>query len=926
MHYDRLEGAFRQSTRLTPFPESHLMNAPEKTEKILVIDDDPSITGYLAEKLGRLYRVIQVNESDKAIAVAQSERPDLVLCDVAMPGADGYEICRRLKAVESIANTPFIFLTSSRAEAENEEKGFASGAVDYLDKILDRDILEARVNTQIVLRRAQIALRDQNALLEAKVAERTAELEQSRTALREAMHNLRTTKVTAGVYWVQIPEAGLYILCGCPADVVKHLMLRGYIAEERIGGVECETGPNVILLSDVLVQKGRFSNLAEFPVLQMLYRQGMILPGHPNNTGRRPMLVGSESQVRAQLEYIYRGNYGLVSEEEMREAGLDAGEAARQMALKLRFAFGAIRPTEDLLDYRVIGDEAVDIGKGVKVSRLALNRYSFTYNERSVEVDLNLRADEAYETPYAPGHHQIEPQYFGVIHCGEGDGWDLRRQSMASIVMFQGRYYLVDAGPSIIYTLQALGIDVSEIEGIFHTHAHDDHFGGLPTLMASGHRIKYFATPLVRHSVTKKLAALMSMNERLFREIFDVRDLVVDHWNDCDGMEVMPVYSPHPVENNLFVFRVRDDENYKSYAHWADIVSIEVLRKLVAASPAREVLPADFVETVHARYLTPVSLKKIDGGGGVIHGEPVDFRDDTSEKIVLAHRATSFSPEELEIGSQASFGVVDVLIPSSQDYLRQNAFRHLGQIFPDASLDEMNSLVRSPVVAYGGGSLIVRHGAVIRHVYLLLGGGVERSDGHGPVQTLPAGSLIGVGTLFNEDIDAIWRATSPVRLLRISVETFRAFLLNGGWYAALRTDRAETAFLRGTQLFCDHLTVADLGRIARESRLLAIKANAIADNGAQSLRLVQSGELQLLDSKGKTLEIVGPGGFVGEAFCIGENPPPWHGIATVKSELMEIPAEEIRRHPVLLWKVLESYQRRLRAIEIRQAIASAPAS
>jgi hypothetical protein len=65
---------------------------------------------------------------------------------------------------------------------------------------------------------------------------------------------------------------------------------------------------------------------------------------------------------------------------------------------------------------------------------------------------------------------------------------------------------------------------------------------------------------------------------------------------------------------------------------------------------------------------------------------------------------------------------------------------------------------------------------------------------------------------------------------------------------------------------------------------------------------------------------------VGEAFCIGENPPPWHSIASLKSELMAIPAAEIRRHPTLPWKVLESYQRRLRTIEIRQALASTPAS
>ena len=74
--------------------------------------------------------------------------------------------------------------------------------------------------------------------------------------------------------------------------------------------------------------------------------------------------------------------------------------------------------------------------------------------------------------------------------------------------------------------------------------------------------------------------------------------------------------------------------------------------------------------------------------------------------------------------------------------------------------------------------------------------------------------------------------------------------------------------------FFFHLNVAELGPIARESRLLALNANAIADNWVQFLRLVQSEALQLPAGYGKTLEIIDPGEFAGEAFCIGENPPP----------------------------------------------------
>jgi len=127
--------------------------------------------------------------------------------------------------------------------------------------------------------------------------------------------------------------------CGQASDQTR------FDSAQEVDGVPCETGPNAILLSDISLQNGEFANLAEFPVLQMLYRQGLFLPGHPNNTGRKPMLIGSADQVGAQMRYIYRGNYGLVSREEIMQAGIPEEQAGEMMRLKLKFAFGRIRPT-----------------------------------------------------------------------------------------------------------------------------------------------------------------------------------------------------------------------------------------------------------------------------------------------------------------------------------------------------------------------------------------------------------------------------------------------------------------------------------------------------------------------------------------------------------------------------------------------------
>jgi hemerythrin len=148
--------------------------------------------------------------------------------------------------------------------------------------------------------------------------------------------------------------------------------------------------------------------------------------------------------------------------------------------------------------------------------------------------------------------------------------------------------------------------------------------------MRAGRRIRYFTTPLVRASVTRKLTALLGMEEERFADFFDIQDLAFDTWNNVEGMEVMPIFSPHPVENNCFVFRTLWGDSYRTYAHFADIVSLDILQGMVTDQPDAPGLDSQAFERTRAAYLVPVDLKKIDVGGGMIHGNANDFRTDAS--------------------------------------------------------------------------------------------------------------------------------------------------------------------------------------------------------------------------------------------------------------------------------------------------------
>ena len=362
---------------------------------------------------------------------------------------------------------------------------------------------------------------------------------------------------------------------------MKHLKRKGFLKEKEKKGVVYETGPNAILLSDASIQNGSFSNLAEFPVLQMFYKQGMLLPDHPKNTGNKPILIGLEDQVRAQSQYIYRGNYGLSSVEEIIETGISEEQARDFMKLKLRFAFDEIKETKDLIEFCVIDKDAVELSENVILHRKGFNIYEFLYAGESAIVDLNLSPKEEYLSPFQLPTKKINREYFSIVHIGEGNGWDVNRPCMASILTFQGKIYLIDAGPGIIFSLKALGLSVNEVEGIFHTHAHDDHFAGLTALVRSDHRIKYYATSMVRASVAKKLSSLMSFEEKDFTKYFEVNDLGFDCWNNIHGLEVMPIFSPHPVETSVFYFRAFGKSGYKTYGHLADIPSFSILKNMI---------------------------------------------------------------------------------------------------------------------------------------------------------------------------------------------------------------------------------------------------------------------------------------------------------------------------------------------------------
>jgi len=156
---------------------------PASETKVLLVDDNTTNLQLLHETLDGLgYKLLIAKNGPTALRIAQKAGPSLILLDIMMPEMDGYEVCRRLKADSRTAKIPVIFITAL-ADEEDEAKGLGLGAVDYITKPVNPELVRARVHNHLELKRYQDHL-------ETLVAERTRRLALTQAVTIESLATL----------------------------------------------------------------------------------------------------------------------------------------------------------------------------------------------------------------------------------------------------------------------------------------------------------------------------------------------------------------------------------------------------------------------------------------------------------------------------------------------------------------------------------------------------------------------------------------------------------------------------------------------------------------------------------------------------------------------------------------------------------------
>ncbi|MBF0126349.1 MAG: two-component system response regulator [Magnetococcales bacterium] len=314
---------------------------------ILVVDDTPDNLVLMSGLLKDAYKIKVANQGEKALKIARSDpAPDLILLDIMMPGLDGYEVCRRLKADGATREIPVIFLTA-RTEIEDEKRGLDLGAVDYITKPISPPIVLARVKTHLALKAAADFLRDKNAFLEHEVRRRTWEV----TAIQDV-----TILVMASLAETRDSDTG------------NHIRRTQYYVKalaERLGGLEGATidmlfksAPlhdigKVGIPDRILLKPGRFT-AEEFEIMKT------------HTTLGRDAIAAAEERLGAQVAFLSMAKeIACCHQEKWDGSGYPAGLSGEAIPISARLM--AVADVYDALVSRRVYKEGMSHEQAVAI-------------------------------------------------------------------------------------------------------------------------------------------------------------------------------------------------------------------------------------------------------------------------------------------------------------------------------------------------------------------------------------------------------------------------------------------------------------------------------------------------------------------------------------------------------------------------------
>lgn len=228
-----------------------MTEAQEKSRTILIVDDTPENVELLEDILASEYTIMTASSGNEALEISRSTPSDLILLDIMMPGMDGYEVCKALKADVATQRIPVVFVTAM-LNLGDETRGFEAGGVDYITKPVIGEVVRARVKAHLALKEAQDEMEEWNGNLKKRLLQSLTTIRKKTEALRSAEENstalhgyVQSVELLSGVFELMEDRFGVHArsVSELAADAARKMRLSAEeVAKVRLAGLLHDVG------------------------------------------------------------------------------------------------------------------------------------------------------------------------------------------------------------------------------------------------------------------------------------------------------------------------------------------------------------------------------------------------------------------------------------------------------------------------------------------------------------------------------------------------------------------------------------------------------------------------------------------------------------------------------------------------------------
>ena len=552
--------------------------------------------------------------------------------------------------------------------------------------------------------------------------------------------------------------SGKHFLVGQPPEILKGLL------RAQVDTVDA------LVLTDSRANDGSLLHSVEFMLYHFLFVSGGL------QRGERLALIGQReaiSDVKRLLKITLLGP----DAEQLTTWQTDSSQAIEWLSVSnataLKGEDGSPLAIDDLVSSHPFEDDRVQFGA---TTITHIERDGFRFSSGGDKQEIRIEAHSI--TPAYPLHLDYLAgllNKFSVEVLGGASGFSPNEPCTGLALCYNGDYVLVDSIPFLDMHLRARGIAKSQISACFLTHIHDDHCSMLP-LMLSPHRVEIITALEIFNMAMEKLALSLGWEESAVREHFIHVPTDPNTPINYYGMLIEPHYTVHSIPTMGATFTSNIEGTQKRICIVGDNHSLAAIESLTESGEVQ----AQTRDKLAAIYKEPFDLLIADGGAGVLHGDPAEFVNAPSERVVFVH------VDELPESFRATFSIASAgksyTVIAGDDRLYVSLIHHylsqwLGESVP---IKWLRSLIAGAKLEHYNRDdvILVQGDASNNKVYLLLTGYCDvvhqSGDQWRTVAELQAGDLMGEMAAITQvaERNASVIASTPVTIAVFSEEIF----------------------------------------------------------------------------------------------------------------------------------------------------------